>query len=398
MMHAWFGGSARFLRFRMSRLAASSLIFLAIVGVAVACPFCGVVQPTLAQRRDDSVLVALAEVEDLRDKGGGPRFTFHKIFKAPPGFGDHKALKLPLGFPGAKDRGSLKAGKLVLLFADGDPKAPPSDWEWTSEPADETRAGYFARLPDVQKPSAERLAFFVKYLEHADAWIAEDAFSEFGHAPYDEVLQVADRFDMSKVRQWFTDPSGRERRQGFYALVLGMAKQDADRRRNLGLLKERMAGERSDFRAGFDGVLAGYLLLTGNEGLERIVSRYIADKDAAHGDTRHALQALRFYHDYGPKELNAGIATAVSQLIDRPAFAAAAITDLARWQHWAIVGRVAPLYFHKDFNDGPTQRAIVGYLLACPKEEAKQALEHLRATEPETMAEIEKQLGQRTKD
>jgi hypothetical protein len=292
----------------------------------------------------------------------------------------------------------LKAGQLVLLFAEGDVKERPSKWEWSIERADETRADYFARALELQMPNTKRLAFFVKYLEHADAWIADDAFAEFGHAPYDEVVQVADRFDMDEVRQWFSDPAGREKRQGFYALVLGMAKREEDRRQNLRLLEERMADARTDFRAGFDGVLAGYLLLAGKSGLERVVSRYVANDKAAHGDTRHAMQSLRFYHEYGPKELRSRIAAAVSVLIDRPAFAAAAITDLARWEHWTVLDRLAPLYFHKDFNDGPTQRAVVGFLLACPKDEAKQALDHLRAADPAAVAEIEKRLAGQAKD
>ncbi len=349
-------------------------------------------QPSLAQRRDDAIFVALAEVADAAGKSSGGRFMVHKLLKAPPGFGERKALELPLGLPGTKERGGLRSGKLVFLFAEGDPKEPASDWSWTIEPADETRADYFSRSPQLQKPSAERLAYFVKYLEHADAWIAEDAFAEFGHAPYDEVAQVTDRFDMSKVRDWFADPAGREKRQGFYALVLGMAKREEDRRVNLRLLEARMADERSDFRAGFDGVLAGYLLLKGKPGLARVASRYVVNKEAAHGDTRHAMQALRFYHEYGPKELREPIAEAVSALIDRPAFAAAAITDLARWEHWAVLDRIAPLYFQKEFDDGPTRRAVVGYLLACPRNEANAALDKLRAADPAGMAEIEKRV------
>jgi hypothetical protein len=382
----------------MSRLVASSVVLFALVGVAAACPFCGVVQPTLAQRRDDAVFVALAEVMDAAGKNSGGRYMVHKLFRAPLGFGEQKALELPSGLPGAKDRGSLKSGKLVFLFAEGEPKEPAADWEWTIEPADETRADYFSRSPELQKPSAERLGFFVKFLEHADAWIAEDAFAEFGHAPYDDVVQVADRFDMAKVRERFSDPAGRDKRQGFYALVLGMAKREGDRRENLRLLEERMTDERSDFRAGFDGVLAGYLLLRGKPGLAQVASRYVVNKDAAHGDTRHAMQALRFYHEYGPKELRQPIAEAVSALIDRPAFAAAAITDLARWEYWAVVDRVHSMYGRKEFDDGPTRRAVVGFLLACPREEAKLALDQLRAADPQGVAEIEKRLAGKSAD
>ncbi len=140
-------------------------------------------------------------------------------------------------------------------------------------------------------------------------------------------------------------------------------------------------------------MLAGYLLLKGKPGLERVESRYVVNKDAAHGDTRHAMQALRFYHEYGRNELREPIAEAVSVLIDRPAFAAAAITDLARWEHWTVLDRVRALYGRKEFDDGPTRRAVVGFLLACPLKEAKEALDKLRAVDPAGMAEIEKRLA-----
>src|SRR5262245_16367184 len=134
----------------MSRLVASSVVLFALAGVAAACPFCGVVQPTLAQRRDDAVFVALAEVADVAGKIGGRRFLIHKVFKAPPGLGERKALELPIDLPGAKERGGLKSGKLVILFAEGDAREPATDWGWTIEPVDETRVDYFARAPELQ--------------------------------------------------------------------------------------------------------------------------------------------------------------------------------------------------------------------------------------------------------
>ena len=44
--------------------------------------------------------------------------------------------------------------------------------------------------------------------------------------------------------------------------------------------------------AGFDGLLGGYLLLTGPKGLELLDSRYFANPKAAIGDVEHAMRAL----------------------------------------------------------------------------------------------------------
>ena len=49
---------------------------------------------------------------------------------------------------------------------------------------------------------AERLAYFAKFLQHADPIVAEDAYLEFGHARFDEVATVADRLSMDQLRAW----------------------------------------------------------------------------------------------------------------------------------------------------------------------------------------------------
>ena len=74
-------------------------------------------------------------------------------------------------------------------------------------------------------------------------------------------------------------------------------------------------------RAGFDGVLGGYLMLTGERGLRQIESRYLQTPQAAGGDVRHALTALRFYHEYGKQIPEARLRQALVPLVDRPEFA-----------------------------------------------------------------------------
>ena len=172
-----------------------------------------------------------------------------------------------------------------------------------------------------------------------------------------------------------------------------MAKDKADRDANQKILRARIVARENDFRAGFDGILAGYLLLVGRPGLELIDSRYLADAKAADGDVRNALKALRFYHDYGHDIPADRIATAEARVLGRPEFAAEAITDLARWQDWRIVARVASLYERKEFSDPFVRRAIVGYLKACPEPAAAAALDDLRQRDPAGVADAEKMLS-----
>ena len=65
---------------------------------------------------------------------------------------------------------------------------------------------------------------------------------------------------------------------------------------------------------------------------------------------------------------------------------------LPRWQHWQVVNRVSALYDKEAFADGPTQRAIVGYLKACPKDDAAAALDRIRLRDPSGVEAAEKVL------
>ena len=352
---------------------------------ALACPFCMADEPTLAQRRESADGVALGEAAGGRNNGKSQAFQLHTIFKGPPDLKKRGEV--------AVDASPAKAGSLAILFATATDKRDRVDrWDWETAFANEALLGYFAAAPDLRQPAAKRLAYFLRYLEHADHEIARDAYLEFAHAPYEDVIRVADRFDFAQVRAWLENPQVPEERKGLYGLVLGMATREEDRAANRTLLRRLMDQDRAEFRSGFDGVLAGYLLLAGEAGLKSIEQKYFDDGLAKHGDIRHAMNAARFYYEFGPAENRGGVARAVARLVDRPAFAAAAITDLARWEHWQVLEQVAALYGRQGFADGPTRRAIIGYLDACPKPEASAAIERLRARDPSGVADAEKML------
>jgi hypothetical protein len=367
-----------------SILCAAIVIAVLSPAAALACPFCLAAEPTLAQRRESAEGVAVGEAARARDGAESQTFELHTIFKGPTGLKKRKSVEAQTP--------PMKTGSLAILFGAGDDAARVDRWDWSTAFANEALLAYFAAAPDLRQPPDKRLAYFVRYLEHADRDIARDAYLEFAHAPYEDVVAVADRFNFDEVRRWLDNPQVPDERKGFYGLVLGMAKHERDRAANQKALHDWIARDVNDFRSGFDGILAGYLLLTGEQGVALIEKQYFVDNKARHGDVRHATSALRFYYEYGPKQLRDRIARATARLLKRPEFAAAAIIDLARWEHWQVLAEVAALYERSEYGDGPTRRAIVGYLKACPDAEAEAALVRLKRHDPRGVEAAEKSL------
>jgi len=369
---------------------AVALLFINAIATR-ACPLCNAVKPTVAQQRDaaSASFIAEAGAADSAAQSGGAKssaarqfFTIHTVLKAPERLRKTESLNV------ATD-GPLKEGTLALLLGSGADDAPPEQWQWTAIGLDEASCAYVAKAPSPRTPPAERLAYFARYLEHANPLIAEDAYLEFAHASFDQTVQATASLKMADLRRWLLDPAVPPERKGFYGLALGLATAADDRRQDEELLRQQILAPAVDFRAGFDGILGGYLMLAGQPALDLLDSRYLANPKAAVGDVQHAMRALRFYHEFGHGIEPQRQAEALAHVLDRPEFAAEAITDLARWQYWPILNRLTDLYQRRDYNDPVIRRAIVGYLRVCPQGEAAKDLDHLREADPKGVGEAE---------
>jgi hypothetical protein len=204
---------------------------------------------------------------------------------------------------------------------------------------------------------------------------------------------VADAFDYVRVRAWLVDPTVPEGRKGFYGLVLGLARDDAVRAENVALLRKVVTTPASEFRAGFDGILGGLLWAEGSAGLDFLDRRLLANSDAAEGDVRHAQSALRVYQQYGHAIPPERLKRSLTLLLDRPGTATGAIQDFTRRQDWDYVDRCERLFTASPGDDATLDRAVVGYLLVCPRPEATAALRRLREAAPQRIAEAERYLA-----
>lgn len=371
---------------RMPAAGAAWFALLAVTmgSVVSACPFCGVVGQSLAERRDEAAVVAVGEatgdvVADAAGRAAQP-FRVHQILR---GADDG----LVAGAVAAEVVAPVTGTALLFAAADG---GHPR--RWSAVAADEALLGYVVAAPASNRPPAERLRWFAARLEHPDRAIAEDAFTEFGRAPYAAVREAGDAFDCDTLRGWVAEPGIEPRRRGLYGLALGIVAaitpDVATRAAAVATLRAAIDTPASDFRAGFDGLLGGLLVAEGPAGLDWLEETIgLGAARARPADQKHFLAALRFAGEELTAEVpRSRIVTATTRLLASPVVAADAAIDLARYQAWDHAAAVAALWDELGDDDPIVRRAVAGYLSACPRQEAKEALDNIRRRDPDRLA------------
>ncbi len=115
-------------------------------------------------------------------------------------------------------------------------------------------------------------------------------------------------------------------------------------------------------------MISGYLLLTGNTGLDNLDDWKFKIHDgrkAAFSETYAAMMGLRFMWQYaGGKISNERLQQSMRLLLDQPELADLVIADLARWRDWSVQERLMSLYGKGDYNIPSIKRSIIRYMLA----------------------------------
>lgn len=359
------------------------LVLAVVPAAGAACPFCGVVAEPLSWRRDRAAVVVVAESAGPADRIDGALtqpLGILQVIRTLPGAGPP-----PEGVVLAGVRAPI-AGT-ALAFAAAQPGADGGGrLAWEGIAADEPLIAHVAAAPATSLPAAERLRWFAGRLEHPDAAVAADSFAEFAIAPFAAVRAAAGSFDADSLRAWVAEPAIDPSRRGFYGLALGLvAATTADatvRETAVAALRAAVAAAADDFRAGYDGILAGMLVAEGAHGLDWIEDRGLTLRAPRPLDQKHLLAALRFaWEELGGSVPPARVAAATRRLLAAPVVAAEAAVDLARYQAWDAVDDVAALW-ETDGDDPLVRRAVAGFLVACPTDRGRHRLEELRSRDP----------------
>ncbi|MEO2011434.1 MAG: hypothetical protein ABGX22_22360 [Pirellulaceae bacterium] len=370
------------------RLAKSALVFvlaLLVCGprLVQACPFCSAVAQTFTEEISSSDVAIVARLlkipvppEAVGNESELPRAVF-EIVNALSGKEHLKNVKTieTIYF------GKAKPGSLFMVIG-----VDPPALRW-STPLQLTRAGRqylqdVVSLPSDYKSSddayAERLRFFLNYLEHADEMLARDAYDEFARAPYSSVILLKKDLDHAKLIEWITDRSISPSRRRLYFTLIGVAGGQGD----IQLLERLLNSEDRKDRAGLDALIGCYITLKGKKALPLIEDLFLKNENAEYADTYGAIMALRFHGTEGGVVSREDVLVSLRCMLDRPKVADLIIPDLARWEDWDAMPRLVQLFKDADDKSSWVRVPVINYLRACPKPEAEKYIAELEKLDP----------------
>jgi len=224
---------------------------------------------------------------------------------------------------------------------------------------------YIISAPAKELPVKDRLPFFLAHLEHADPEIAMDAYSEFAGIPYEELKAIRKQLPREKVIAWLQDPFTIPTRKGLFGLMLGLCGTPAD----VPMMEAIIRLQPEDSRMGIDGLMAGYLLLTGNKGLQQLSQWKLDDPATPDHEIYSLLKTLEFMWTYGREHVEpAQLRLTLRQILVRPQLTGLVVLDLARWQDWEVMDQLAGSYGQEPYADAHPRQCIVRYLLAAAKD------------------------------
>jgi hypothetical protein len=367
----------------MKLVARLILVFaIALSGVALACPFCTVESQTLSEEIDSSDAAVIAYlVKPALPPGEGP--------DALGEFGvvDPDTGRAVFRIDRIEKGEDLLAGMETLetvYFGDADFEKPfliraianeDGSMEWNI-PLPLTKLGmqYVDDLKTLPAEGAERLAYFLQFLQHEDPLLAQDAYDEFARAPYESVTGLKDRIDKEQLWQWIDSRDVSASRRSLFFTMLGVCgdRTDADRLEQMMLsdtralrsaaeasaaasiavggpigvpvIPEMVAMEERRKQLGFNALVGCYLKLRGAEGLDVVDRHFLGNPDADYTQVYATCLALRFLGEETQVVPMERLRQSMRLVLDKPEFAQQAIVDLSRWEDWTILDRLVDMY------------------------------------------------------
>lgn len=350
-----------------------------------ACPFCSAVAMTFSDQLNSNDIAVVAKLIEIPPPSDDPnadfpkaKFEIEQVLKGKKFVGDSMTFKTQLV-------GNYPIGQKFLVMGVDPPRV-----SWTTPMKATDRV--FKYLSDIQtlpEKGPERLVFFQDFFEDKESVLAFDAYDEFAQAPYEDLIAMKDQMDREKILGWIKNPETSVSRRRLYFTMLGVCGKTEDTK----LLEELINSGSRKKRAGLDALIACYLLLKGEDGVDLIEKTFLEDQEVDYVDTLAAVSALRFHGTEVELIPKKRIVIAIRHLLDRPKMADMIIPDLARWKDWSVMERLVQMFKDADSDSNWLRVPVITYLRACPKPEAKQYIEELRKIDPESVQRADFFLG-----
>lgn len=269
--------------------------------------------------------------------------------------------------------------------------------------------------PSPKSPLEEQLIFYVDYLEHTDKYIAEDAFTAFAKPrsfvrspgfPFSRFRPISTRLSQGKLLQWAFSKDQIPERRRLYGELLGLCGNatTTESMRNYILTDEYQ------LCPGMEGVVSGYLMLTGEPGLDLLEKKMLIEQTVF--SRAHSLfMAVKFISQHASDRIPIPrLKQSLRLFLNNESYSKDNIVEeLIRMEDWGALDQVAALYDKGkgEHTNSHTKGTIIRYLLVCSRrttvkikdqdsltaEIVKNATEHLqriRELDPEKVASVSK--------
>lgn len=242
---------------------------------------------------------------------------------------------------------------------------------WNSNtPVSPEAIRYIKNAPPRSQPASQRLLYFTEFLEHRDPLLSIDAWSEFANSSYDDVKAIRDAMPREKLRQWISDPQMSPERLGLYGMMLGLCGDASDAeflKTQIGVVPPSAKEETLTFRYGTDGLMGGYLLLTGEDGLTFLEQTRL-NANAPADSASAAMQAIQFVWSYESDLVpTARLRSAMRRMLFSADQRTITIANLARWKDWECWPELEQIFHGDGAADHATRKAVVFFAEECQK-------------------------------
>jgi hypothetical protein len=290
-----------------------------------------------------------------------------------------------------KGHDSVKGKKIITIahYVPADPKAPNQKYlvffklmdgkldvvRGEAIPADSTLPDYLKKaIVARSKDVAGRLNFFFDYLGSPDALIRHDAYAEFGDTEYKDIRALAEKWkgDPARSKQllaWLKEKNTPFSRLGLYALLLGHCGKPEDANTLLALI----SNPDHSYSSGFNGVLAGYIMLDPKAGWGSLLGTIRVEEEFSE---RYAcLQVVRFFWDRRPDIIpTPQVMDAMKILMAQPDMADLSMDDFRKRKLWDQTDVVLSYAAKESHNSIPiVNRSILKFALAAAAADPKNA-------------------------
>ena len=333
---------------------------------ATACPYCSRLGSTITLDVEEFPIVVFG----VRQPDG--TFEVHRVLKGDEFLDASEAIAIPDAQP---NLATLAFGESI----DG-------SIAWTkAQPIEMAEFRYLLGALDALAQDPIAIRYFYPYLGDRRPAIADDAFYQFARTDYAVLDQAKGQFDRDHLLEIIASPDAMSELRELAYKLLGMVGNEGDAHLPLAVIQAPDAANQRSLKT----LIASYLALAGDAGLQRIENEYLANLEAKYELTHAAIEAIRFHLEETNRFERRQLLDSLHIVLGNAEISDVVLPDLINAKDWTAIEKVAELFRNARADQRWVRVAAAKYLLAAPPKAVANVVSELRELDSSAFVEAE---------